>query len=124
MQSAIGGVEAQLAAAVEELEAAIAANAADTAQKLAAVEEAYKAADALLDADIAALQGEAGQLEAALADLDAAYKAADEAIWQAIEQLQGTVGTHTAVLWVLAVAVVLALGVGAAGLVLALKRRG
>ena len=124
LQSAIGGVEAQLKAAVEELEAAIAANASDTAQKLAAVEEAYKAADALLDADITALQGEAGQLEAALADLDAAYKAADEAIWQAIEQLQGTVGTHTAVLWVLAVAVVLALGVGAAGLVLALKRRG
>ena len=121
---ALEAVEAQLDAAVEELQAAIDANAADTAPKLAALEEAYKAADALLDADIAALQGETGQLEEALADLEAAYKAADEALWQAVEQLQGTVDTHTALLWVLAAAVVVALGVGAAGLVLALKRRG
>ena len=89
MQEAIDQVQADLGAATEALTGAIAANKADLEGKLAAVDAAYKAADALLDSDIGALTEKDGELAQSIAALDAAYKAADEILWASIRQLQG-----------------------------------
>lgn len=131
LQSAIDKVAQDLETAKNELNAAIEANEKDIEEKLAALDEAYKAADELLRGEVTALGEElAGSLEA----LESAYKAADDAMLAAIEELRADLSeTESAlsaqieqneiVLWVTFAIGILALGAAAAGIVLALRSR-
>ena len=151
LQSAVDQVAADLVTAKAELQAAIDANEKDIEEKLAALDAAYKAADALLASDIAGLEGSVGELneadealKAALDALDEAYKAADEAILEAVEELRaenaaqdaelerqdaelerqdGELNTLSVVLYISLAVAVVALGVGTAGLVFGLKAK-
>lgn len=137
LQKAIDGVAADLETAKNELEAAIDANAKDVAEKIAALQKAFEAADAVLEGKIGEL-GEADKaLQAAIDAIDAAYKAADEALAGAIEELRAEnaaqndtiarqekeLNSLSIVLWVTLAVAVVALGVGAAGLVFGLKAK-
>ena len=137
LQKAIDGVAADLETAKNELEAAIDANAKDVAEKLVALQKAFEAADAVLEGKIGEL-GEADKaLQAAIDAIDAAYKAADEALAGAIEELRAEnaaqndtiarqekeLNSLSIVLWVMLAVAVVALGVGAAGLVFGLKAK-
>ena len=93
LQNSINTVQENLDTAVAELNAAIAliSDPVEITERLAALQAAYEAADALISADISALEASDEQFAEDLAALDQAYKAADDAIWAAIEALQGDV---------------------------------
>ena len=101
------------------------------------LQKAFDAADMVLEGKIGEL-GEADKaLQAAIDAIDAAYKAADEALADAIEELRAEnaaqndtiarqeeeLNSLSVVLWVTLAVAVVALGVGAAGLVFGLKAK-
>lgn len=137
VEQAVETLETAYEAADAELQAAIDANAKDVAEKLAALQKAFEAADAVLEGKIGEL-GEADKtLQAAIDAIDAAYRAADEALADAIEELRAEnaaqndtiarqeeeLNSLSVVLWVTLAVAVVALGVGAAGLVFGLKAK-
>ncbi len=87
---AIDKVAQDLQSARTELDAAIAgkASTAEVQAALDKLEQEYKAADAMIEADISSLETLAAGLEAKIDELNSAYKAADNAIWAAINKLQ------------------------------------
>lgn len=98
--------------------------------QLAALEEAYKAADALINSSIADLVAADEQLASSISALESVYKAADDAIWEAIEALRSDVaantdniGSLTIVAWVALAAAVIALAAAVVGIVLAAKKK-
>lgn len=126
------------------------ANAAALAEAVKELKTAFEVADGLLASDIAELESSGEALQAALDALDEAYRAADEALAASVEELKGqldeavlkTIGelqtengglreelggqekelnTLNAVVWVTLAVAVLAVGVGAAGLVFGIK---
>lgn len=60
----------------------------DVEEKLAALENAYKAADALIESELSSLRAEGGALAERLSALEASYREADEALWAGIRQVQ------------------------------------
>ena len=60
----------------------------DVEEKLAALENAYKAADALIESELSSLRAEGGTLAERLSALEASYREADEALWADIRQVQ------------------------------------
>lgn len=60
----------------------------DVEEKLAALENAYKAADALIESEFSSLRAEGGTLAERLSALEASYREADEALWAGIRQVQ------------------------------------
>ena len=129
LQASIDGVQADLDKAVADLNASIAAASADVADKLAAMEEAYQAADALIRTDFAAADS---KLSESIGALDAAYKAADAAVWAAVEALQADVGdlngqiealqgADGAIVWGLSALTAASIVIGAVGLILAIR---
>lgn len=84
----INQVQEDLDQAIEDLTGSISANKSDIEEKLAAVESAYKAADSLINSDIAALKAQDSELAASIASLDTAYQAADAKLQEAIDLVQ------------------------------------
>ena len=60
----------------------------DIENKLSALDTAYKAADTLINSDIAALREADTEIEASISALDTAYKAADVALQNAVDRVQ------------------------------------
>ena len=60
----------------------------DIENKLSALDTAYKAADTLINSDIAALKEADTEIEASISALDTAYKAADVALQNAVDRVQ------------------------------------
>lgn len=88
LEQKINQVQENLDRAVEDLTSSISANKSDIEEKLAAVDSAYKAADALLNSDIDALKAQDGELAESIASLDTAYQAADAKLQEAINTVQ------------------------------------
>ena len=93
------------------------------------MEEAYRAADALIRTDFAAADS---KLSESIGALDAAYKAADAAVWAAVEALQADVGdlngqiealqgADGAIVWGLSALTAASIVIGAVGLILAIR---
>ena len=141
LQSSISSLRSRLDQAVSQLEKSIADGDKANADALLAakdeLQKAFEAADAVLEGKIGEL-GEADKaLQAAIDAIDAAYKAADEALAGAIEELRAEnaaqndtiarqekeLNSLSIVLWVMLAVAVVALGVGAAGLVFGLKAK-
>lgn len=141
LQSSISSLRSRLDQAVLQLEKSIADGDKANADALLAakdeLQKAFEAADAVLEGKIGEL-GEADKaLQAAIDAIDAAYKAADEALADAIEELRAEnaaqndtiarqeeeLNSLSVVLWVTLAVAVVALGVGAAGLVFGLKAK-
>ncbi len=103
--------------------------------RLAADLEAAKADLETVKADLqAATEADKAELEEKLAELGAAYQTADDALHATIEQLrtdlanteaelQAQIDRNAVILWIAVAAVVVSLGVGIAGLTIALKKR-
>lgn len=134
LQESINTVQNNLESEIERLEELINSGGADTSgleNALAALDEAYKAADALIRTDFAAADDAlAGEIAADLAGLEASLESADEAIWEAIEALQAAVDGNssdidglTTALWIIGAVAVIALAGAAAGIVLALRKK-
>ena len=141
LQSSISSLRSRLDQAVSQLEKSIADGDKANADALLAakdeLQKAFEAADAVLEGKIGEL-GEADKaLQAAIDAIDAAYKAADEPLAGAIEELRAEnaaqndtiarqeeqLNSLSVVLWVTLAVAVVALGVGAAGLVFGLKAK-
>lgn len=141
LQSSISSLRSRLDQAVSQLEKSITDGDKANADALLAakdeLQKAFEAADAVLEGKIGEL-GEADKtLQAAIDAIDAAYKAADEALAGAIEELRAEnaaqddtiarqeeeLNSLSVVLWVTLAVAVVALGVGAAGLVFGLKAK-
>lgn len=141
LQSSISSLRSRLDQAVSQLEKSIADGDKANADALLAakdeLQKAFEAADAVLEGKIGEL-GEADKaLQAAIDAIDAAYRAADEALAGAIEELRAEnaaqndtiarqekeLNSLSIVLWVTLTVAVVALGVGAAGLVFGLKAK-
>ena len=60
----------------------------DIENKLSALDTAYKAADTLINSDIAALREADTEIKASISALDTAYKAADVALQNAVDRVQ------------------------------------
>ena len=82
----------------------------------------------------AAAEADKAELEEKLVELEAAYQTADDALHATIEQLrtdlanteaelQAQIDRNAVILWIAVAAVVVSLGVGIAGLTIALKKR-
>ncbi len=103
--------------------------------RLAADLEAAKADLETVKADLqAAAEADKAELEEKLVELEAAYQTADDALHATIEQLrtdlanteaelQAQIDRNAVILWIAVAAVVVSLGVGIAGLTIALKKR-
>ena len=103
--------------------------------RLAADLEAAKADLETVKADLqAAAEADKAELEEKLVELEAAYQTADDALQATIEQLrtdlanteaelQAQIDRNAVILWIAVAAVVVSLGVGIAGLTIALKKR-
>ena len=150
LSSNVAGLEKELAEAQANLAGEIAhleelikteSDPSEILAQIAAVEEAYKAADALADGQIADLKSDLTALEKAyqeadetadgqitdlksdLTALEKAYQEADETADGQIADLKSDLGALSAVVWVLfAVIAVLLIG-GAAGFVLFLRKK-
>lgn len=141
LQSSISSLRSRLDQAVSQLEKSISDGDKANADALLAakdeLQKAFEAADAVLEGKIGEL-GEADKaLQTAIDAIDAAYKAADEALAGALEELRAEnvaqndtiarqeedLNTLSVVLWVTLAVAVIALGVGAAGLVFGLKAK-
>ena len=88
LQSAIDRVQTNLDNAVAELNASLTGEVGTLNEKLTALDSAYKAADTLINSDIAALKEADTEIKASISALDTAYKAADTALQNAIDQVQ------------------------------------
>ena len=91
LRQAINTVQSNLDKAVAEIKQLISTNSDDIDKINTAIEDlnnAYKAADALIDNEINALKDTSEKLAESIAALDSAYKTADDALWTAIKQLQ------------------------------------
>lgn len=91
LRQAINTVQNNLDKAVAEIKQLISTNSDDIDKINTAIEElnnAYKAADALIDNEITSLKVGSEKLSESITALDAAYKAADDALWAAIKQVQ------------------------------------
>ena len=88
LQSAIEQVQTNLDNAVAELEGSISGEVKTLNEKLTALNAAYKAADTLINSDIAALREADTEIEASISALDIAYKAADVALQNAVDRVQ------------------------------------
>ena len=139
LAASVEELKGQLDEAVSRLEELLSegdeANAAALAEAVSELKTAFEAADDLLASDIAELESSGEALQAALDALDEAYRAADEAVLKTIGELQTEnvglreeldgqekeLSTLNAVVWVAFAVAVLAVGVGAAGLVFGIK---
>ena len=88
LQSAIDKVQTNLDNAVAELNASLTGEVGTLNEKLTALDSAYKAADTLINSDIAALREADTEIEASISALDIAYKAADVALQNAVDRVQ------------------------------------
>ena len=88
LQTAIDRVNAALEAKATELEEAIASNESDIEAKVNALDSAYKAADALINSDLAAILGQSEALSSKMVALESAYKAADRVLTEGLENLR------------------------------------
>ena len=88
MQTAIDRVNAALEAKATELEEAIASNESDIEAKVNALDSAYKAADALINSDLAAILGQSEALSSKMLALESAYKAADRVLTEGLKNLR------------------------------------
>ena len=88
LQGAIDRVNAALEAKATELEEAIASNESDIEAKVNALDSAYKAADALINSDLAAILGQSEALSSKMVALESAYKAADRVLTEGLENLR------------------------------------
>ena len=91
LRQAINNVQKNLDKAVAEIKELISTNSNDIDKIFAAIEDlnnAYKAADVLIDNEINSLKDTSEKLAESIAALDSAYKTADDALWAAIKQLQ------------------------------------
>ena len=141
LQSSISSLRSRLNQAVSQLEKSIADGDKANAEALLAakdeLQKAFEAADAVLEGKIGELCEADKALQGAIDAIDAAYKAADEALAGALEELRAEnvaqndtiarqeedLNTLSVVLWVTLAVAVIALGVGAAGLVFGLKAK-
>lgn len=96
LQQAIETLEGELEQAVADLTGSIAANKTDIESKLTAVEEAYKAADTLINGEISALKNKDTALVNSIAALETAYKAADTALQESIESVESKLESEIA----------------------------
>ncbi len=88
MADAIAQVQEALDLAKAELSASIENGTADLSAKLAALDEAYKAADTLMNSDIAARKAEDEAMQAKLSALEASSEEAHAALNKSIVELQ------------------------------------
>ena len=91
LRQAINNVQKNLDKAVAEIKELISTNSNDIDKILLAIEDlnnAYKAADVLIDNEINSLKDTSEKLAESIAALDSAYKTADDALWAAIKQLR------------------------------------
>ena len=88
LQTAIDRVNAALEAKATELEESIASNESDIEAKVNALDSAYKAADALINSDLATLLGQSEALSSKMVALESAYKAADRVLTEGLENLR------------------------------------
>ena len=91
LRQAINNVQKNLDKAVAEIKELISTNSNDIDKIFAAIDDlnnAYKAADVLIDNEINSLKDTSEKLAESIAALDSAYKTADDALWAAIKQLQ------------------------------------
>ena len=88
LQGAIDRVNAALEAKATELEEAIASNESDIEAKVNALDSAYKAADALINSDLAAILGQSEALSSKMVALESAYKAADRVLTEGLKNLR------------------------------------
>lgn len=132
LQSEIEKIQANLESEVARLEELIAINdySSTILAQIAAIEEAYKAADLIINSSIAELIEADSTLAESITALESAYKAADEAIWQAIEALQATDGqlradidSNAIIMWVCLGIAILGLCSGVVGIVLAIRAK-
>ena len=88
LKAAIDKVQTNLDKAVSDLTKTIGENKTDIEGKLAAVKEAYEAADAVINSGIAALQTKDGELEESIANLKTTSEKADSDLKAAIDKVQ------------------------------------
>ena len=91
LRQAINNVQKNLDKAVAEIKELISTNSNDIDKILLAIEDlnnAYKAADVLIDNEINSLKDTSEKLAESIAALDSAYKTTDDALWAAIKQLR------------------------------------
>lgn len=91
LRQAINTVQSNLDKAVAEIKQLISTNSDDIDKINTAIEDlnnAYKAADILINNEITSLKVGSEKLSESITALDAAYKAADDALWAAIKQVQ------------------------------------
>ena len=93
LKNAIDTVQSNLDSAVEELKGSLTAEAETLNDKITALDTAYKAADIIINSDIAALKDTDENIKASITALDTAYKAADTALQRAIETVQDNLDT-------------------------------
>ena len=96
LQNAINEVQANLDTAVAELNGNLTSEVETLNEKIAALDTAYKAADALINSDISALKEADSDIKASMTALDTAYKAADNALQNAINEVQANLDTAVA----------------------------
>ena len=88
LKAAIDKVQTNLDKAVSDLSKTVGDNKSDIEGKLAAVKEAYEAADAVINSGIAALQTKDGELEESIANLKTTSEKADSDLKTAIDKVQ------------------------------------
>ena len=88
LNAKVNEVQTNLDKAVNDLTKTIGDNKSDIEGKLAAVKEAYEAADAVIDSNIAALQTKDGELEESIANLKTTSEKADSDLKTAIDKVQ------------------------------------
>ena len=93
LKNAIETVQRNLDTAVEELNGSLTAEVETLNGKITALDTAYKAADTLINSDIAALKDTDENIKASITALDTAYKAADTELKNAIETVQRNLDT-------------------------------
>ena len=88
LKTAIDKVQTNLDKAVNDLTKTVGDNKSDIEGKLAAVKEAYEAADAVIESGITALQTKDGELEESIANLKTSSEKADSDLKTAIDKVQ------------------------------------
>ena len=88
LNAKVNEVQTNLDKAVSDLSKTVGDNKSDIEGKLAAVKEAYEAADTVIDSSIAALQTKDGELEESIANLKTTSEKADSDLKAAIDKVQ------------------------------------
>ena len=96
---AISAANEALAAAKAELQNAINTNETDIEDKVSTLDEAYKAADALINSDIASLKTEDTAIKQSIADLTSNMNDADNLLQDAIDTVAQNLDTAKTELW-------------------------